>query len=369
MSIESMTQEEPDLDYGESFIRLSKDLKKAAKFLRRRDARWFVDQYYVLQDNRIRAASQLRTSKEIGEPDLLLEWMLKGQTKLEQDTKQALGEFSSSYRVGQWMTRQVGIGPVISAGMLAHFDVRNDRHTAGCFWRYCGIDPTNKWLGKEKATELLTRLNLKGKEATMTEDLAKAVSAECGQKSAKIYDVWFNGFAMNQKTEKKKGYAGMVAFLSKRPWNADLKCLICFKLGECMVKFQNKENCYYGKLFAAKKAEIAAKNERGEFAAVAASEIATKGDSMKGTQRLEHWKKGRIAPAHVHDRARRWMVMIFISHLHEVMHWDEYGCAPPAPYIFTHPNEFNPHTHLFTPPHFTPDWKGYEGKSIKEMKD
>jgi len=290
-----------DFDLKEPFIRLGRDLKKASANLSRRDARWLVDMYYTIQDERIRSASQLRTSAESGEPHALISWVFDGFEKFENAIKGALGEFAATYAVGQWLQSQYGIGPVLSAAMLSNFDIRKAQ-TVGHFWRFAGMDPTCKW-------------------------------------------------------EKKQ----------KRPWNARLKSICLFKMGESFVKFQNRDACHYGKLLAAKKAEIADRNARGEYASVAAAEIEAKGDKMKGTQRIEHWKEGRIAPAHVHDRARRWVVKLFLSNLHEVMFWDFYGKAPPAPYVFDHP-ELGDHRHKLDPPNW-PDAERFSGRKLAEMKD
>lgn len=301
MALAEMPVENVEADLKEPFIRLSRDLKKASTNLTRRDARWLVDMYYTIQDERIRSASQMRTSAESGEPHQLIGWVFLGFDKFEAGIKAALGEFAKTYAVGQWLQSQYGIGPVLSAAMLSNFDIRKAQ-TVGHFWRFAGMDPTCKW--------------------------------EKGQ---------------------------------KRPWNARLKSICIYKMGESFVKFQNRNACHYGKLFAAKKAEIFDKNQRGEYGDVAAAEIAAKGAKMKGTQRLEHWQQGRIAPAHVHDRARRWTVKLFLSNLHEVMFWDFFGQAPPAPYVFEHP-ELGDHRHKLEPPNW-PDKERFSGRALKDMID
>ena len=42
------------------------------------------------------------------------------------------------------MRETVGIGPVISAGLLAHIDIEK-APTVGHIWRFAGLDPTVKW--------------------------------------------------------------------------------------------------------------------------------------------------------------------------------------------------------------------------------
>jgi hypothetical protein len=274
-------------------------------------ARWLVDVYYQIQNDRIRAAHQERTSAESVEPHQLMGWVFDSMSLFETSIKNALGVFAASYVVGQWMQAQFGIGPVISAALLSNFDIRKAQ-TVGHFWRFAGLDPTCKW-------------------------------------------------------EKGK----------KRPYNARLKTICAFKLGESFVKFHNRVDkdgvslCYYGKLYESKKAGLIAENDSGKFAETAKSEIARCEKTpallgkMKDTQRMGHWKAGRLAPANIHDRARRWVVKLFLSHLHHVMFWDFYGKDPPAPYIFQHP-ELGDHRHLLLPPL----WPGeYDGKPLSKMLD
>ena len=116
--------------------------------LGQREARWLVDQYYQIQDFRIQSANQVRQSGE-EEPNRVLSWMAESMRRLESDIQKALGEFSDQYTIGQWMQSITGIGPVISAGLLSHLDVRECK-TAGHFWRFAGMDPTQKWEKKQK---------------------------------------------------------------------------------------------------------------------------------------------------------------------------------------------------------------------------
>ena len=74
-----------------------------------------------------------------------------------------------------------------------------------------------------------------------------------------------------------------------------------------------------------------------------------------------------LPPGQIHDRARRWAVKLFISHMHEVMHWDYFGRAPAYPFIFEHP-EGEPHAHLIKPQHWG-EGVVYDGRSLSEMRD
>lgn len=102
----------------------------------------------------------------------------------------------------------------------------------------------------------------------------------------------------------------------KRPWNARLKTL-CWKLGDCLVKFHNRPDCFYGKLYEKRKAQEVERNERLDFKAQA--DAALEAGRIKAKETLAHYHEGKLPPGRIELRARRWVVKIFLSHLHEVM--------------------------------------------------
>jgi hypothetical protein len=133
----------------EPIKRLNKDLRKAAKTLTATEARFLVDQYYMMQRDRIRAAHQARTLEEAGEPNLMLGWLFDNTATLERNIKSALEQYAKYNPVGKWSLSIVGIGPVISAGLLAHIDITK-APTVGHIWRFAGLDPTVQWKEGQK---------------------------------------------------------------------------------------------------------------------------------------------------------------------------------------------------------------------------
>jgi len=132
----------------EPIRRLSRDLKKSARLMGRKQARYLTDLYYEVQEFR-KAAGNMERSVSPGEPHEVVDWVFENSEIIENGIKRALGEFASAWMPGLWMQSLVGIGPVISAGMLAHLDVRL-AETAGHFWRFAGLDPSVRW---EKRTK------------------------------------------------------------------------------------------------------------------------------------------------------------------------------------------------------------------------
>lgn len=248
--------------------RLTKDIKEAAYVLSKDEARFLVDAYYTMQDNRIRTDAQVRATAESGEPNAVLRWLADQNDTLELQVKRALDAYSGAHPVGQWARAQIGIGPVIAAGLLAHFDIKK-APTNGHFWSFAGLDPRAEW---------------------------------------------------------RKG--------EKRPWNADLKRL-CWLVGESFVKVSGNEGALYGQLYKTRKeAEIAA-NEAGKYADQAAAVLERK-KIGKETDAYKAYVVGRLPPAHIHARAKRYAVKRFVSDLHYVWHVIEFGKEPPAPYPVAH---------------------------------
>ncbi len=186
------------MDGLDPIIRLTKDLKDASKLLGQRDARYLVDLYYQIQENRIRASGQVRaTINEVAEqvePNALIRWVADNFRTIENDIKRALGPYVMSKRVGRWAMSQRGIGPVIGAGLLAHIDITKSPHVSS-LWRFAGQDPTSVW---------------------------------------------------------EKGQV--------RPWNARLKNL-CWKVGQSMIKQQGRESLY-ADLFRQRKDLEVERNEK-----------------------------------------------------------------------------------------------------------
>lgn len=248
----------------EAIRKLTKDERNAAITLGKDEARFLVDAYYQLQDNRIRSDGQVRSMSKDGEPHATLQWLADMNRTLEESIKTALDAYSMSSPVGRWMRSQKGIGPVIAAGFLAHLDITK-AETAGAFWSFAGLDPRKTW--------------------------------EKGQ---------------------------------KRPWNASLKVL-CWKLGESFVKVSGSEDAFYGRLYKQRKEIEIAKNEAGEFADQAKAKL-EKFKIGKDTDAYAAYSKGKLPPAHIHARAKRYSCKIFLAHLHHVFYVDHYGKEPPLPY-------------------------------------
>jgi hypothetical protein len=128
----------------------------------------------------------------------------------------------------------------------------------------------------------------------------------------------------------------------KRPWNAELKVL-CWKAGMSFMKFHNREDCYYGKLYKERKEYETQRNEALGNKDVALASMDRVG---KTTDAYKFYSEGKLPPAQIDARARRWVVKIFLSHLHAEMYRKHFGTEPPKPFAIA----ILGHAHMINPP-------------------
>jgi hypothetical protein len=288
--------------FSESLHRLDKDLLAAAKTLAPGEIRYLVDLYYQLQERRTRIESQLRSSET--------------ETKIEPND---LFTFFYAHDT------------VLEANAKKALGVYADEWNVG---QWCqsiiGIGPV----------------------------IASGILAHFDIRDRQYAGHFFSFAGLNPRAVWEKG--------KKRPWNAALKCLMAYKLGESFVKQQPHPADIYGKIFRKCKDVLTARNERGEMKKYAEEDAARNAITKRlkdDSESVEWWSKGMIRPLRVHEWARRKVVTLFISHLHHAMYLDYYGTAPPKPYVFDH---CDGHHDYMPPPHLDIITDG-SYKSLKEL--
>ena len=63
----------------------------------------------------------------------------------------------------------------------------------------------------------------------------------------------------------------------------------------------------------------------------------------KDTDAIKSYRVGKLPPAHIHARAKRYAVKLFLAHFHETGYRLHYGTEPPAPYPISAPRPRPPH--------------------------
>ena len=129
----------------------------------------------------------------------------------------------------------------------------------------------------------------------------------------------------------------------KRPYNATLKT-ICWKIGDSFVKVSGRDDAFYGKVYRERKEYEIKRNEAGELADQAEAKL-KKFKIGKTTDAYKAYIEGRLPPAHIDARARRYAVKFFLSHLQYRWWEDTYGEAPPKPYAIA----ILGHAHMIEP--------------------
>lgn len=153
-------------------------------------------------------------------------------------------------------------------------------------------------------------------------------------------------------------YAGLLPEHRRRKgqrisWNPKVKTL-CWKIGESFVKVQNRDSDIYGQVYVARKALETERNERGEYAEQA-KQILEEFNYERETATKAFYESGKLPPSHIHARAKRYAVKLFLSHYHHVCYELAHGKAPPYPYVIEHLG----HVDYIAPPNFK------DGKVIK----
>lgn len=120
----------------------------------------------------------------------------------------------------------------------------------------------------------------------------------------------------------------------KRPWNAELK-VACWKAGESFVKVSGHPRSFYGKLYRERKVQEIIRNTNLEFKDQAEAILAAKRIG-KDTEAYKVYSIGMLPAAHIHARAKRYAVKIFLSHWHQVAYRERFGEEAPKPWVIAH---------------------------------
>lgn len=271
---------------GKLEFMLSKDMRRAASALKPDDVRYLVDLYYQLQLHRISSANAVRSAE--GEPNALLAWYAEKMRKLESQIPPTMKIYAADRRDGRWLLSVHGIGPVLAAGLLAHFDITK-AETAGHFWSFAGYNPEMVWK--------------KGERRPFSARV-KVLCWKCGESFKKL----------RGKMEDAGGN---------------------LKTGDALKRaIAASEADVYGKLYASRKDYEIMRNERGDH----------KGYNLRTAGKTTVVDK--LPPFIIEARAKRWAVKLFLAHLHHVMYEVHLGKRPPKPYILTRGD----HAHFMGPP-------------------
>jgi hypothetical protein len=203
---------------------LTRDLKQASATLSDQEARYLVDSYYLMQDDRKRASNQIRALGEAAEPHSVIRWLASNTQKLESNIKTVLGVYANSQEVGRWAQTITGVGPVISAGLMAYVDMdKTPGHSN--LWSFAGYSPESRW---EKGKKRPWNASLKVLGYKLGESFVKT----CHNK-----DSFYGPFYVRWKSEEERlneegAFAEQAAAeLVKKNYGKDTVARKCYEKG------------------------------------------------------------------------------------------------------------------------------------------
>jgi hypothetical protein len=288
----------------EPILDLGKLVVKAAKDLSVIEARFLRDTYVSMQKVRMGTESRLRSCLQglDDQPLKVLEWMYSQQRNMEGAIAKCLMEYAKSDPVCIWASSITGIAHTISLHLRGMIDIR-EAPTPGHLHSFAGLIPPSQL----------------------------------------------------------KWGAGQL-----RPYNADLKKTVLGILGPSFIKNKNNKNDVYGKVYDRHYADIAARNERGEYEQYIKDETERlKANNIKmQANAVLTYPKGRLPDGQIMRRAIRKTIKLFLDHYWEVSYCLTYGKRPKlAPYAIAHQG----HAHKIDPPMF--DIYQYEVDDVDRMEE
>jgi hypothetical protein len=96
-----------------------------------------VTSYNLIEE--VKSTIQSFTSQKKSIP--IIEQILISLNSIDEIVKRPLSRFSNQTTAGTWAQSQVGIGPVLSSGLISYVDIKK-APTVTTLWRYSGLDPS-----------------------------------------------------------------------------------------------------------------------------------------------------------------------------------------------------------------------------------
>lgn len=318
----------------EPVARMSQDMAKAAMLIPHKEAKYLVRTYYDLQRNRIRADNQIKALHQDTVPATVTTYVSNQFAVLEDQLKRALDKYTRGNAVGAWMRSNFGVGPVLSAGFLAHIDIEK-APAAGNIWSYAGLNPEQVWLPGQLRpwnAELKKICWLQGQVFMKFSKNEKCYYGQLYRQKKEYY------MFHNERGAYQEQAARELATKNYRdPASARKE-----------VEQEDHDNDYMDGSMDMVQGEAFSPTESGKpLVRLKATDQIVQEDEEDYKRVIEYLREGKLSPGQIDARARRWAVKLFLAHLHHVMHVDFYGTEPPKPYAIAHLD----HVHMIPPEH------------------
>lgn len=302
-------------------------------------AKTLVDLYYNAQRSRIRLNNQVKAVQRGTDQTSGVEFLsffLKQQQAVEENAKAWLEAYAVTHKLWPWFEAVYGIGPVIAAGLVAHLGNKPVPNFVGAWWRYAGLDPTQKWLSQDALRKVWTEVVPRG---TDLDEAAIIMSAHIGRSPNSVIRDATTNFKTGETHALTK--PKLLAALARIPYNRALKTLV-WKLTDSFVKHQDDASVYT-RLYRERKAYEIRRNQSGGRADDCAKVLA----KFPNHAQRKTYESGLYPDGHIQNLTLRWLGKIFLSHLHYIWHSVDYGRPPVMPYAIT----YLEHEDFIAPPH------------------
>lgn len=320
---------------------LSKSTKTSAAVMTNEQARFIVDNYYQTQQFRITIANQIRAIEQDfdklqeGEQPAIA-WLLADVKNRENQIKLMIQQFAENNPVCQWAMSIKGIGPVFAVNLWSYINLDKCQH-ANQFLSYAGLNDNNApWLGKEKSQKIVNNvykeLGLKDSDK-INDDAFLRIAFASGRNVISIKNGFMRHKSADTNKSKTSDKAIMIKFLSKPPYNTDLK-KVCYLIGESFCKVSNRGSLY-GEIYKERKALETLKNENLEYKEQT-EKLLSENNYDKNSETYKCLIQGKLSPSHITMRAKRYAVKIFLTHFFEAAYIYKYKKNPPTIYPIAH---------------------------------
>jgi hypothetical protein len=293
-----------------STLRLTRDMREAARRFSPEQQRLMVDMYYMVQENRKRAANQVLAMKQ--EPNLWITWLTELMTKTEKVIAGALDISTNQLAVSKWAKSCIGIGPVIAAGLAAYIDITRTP-SISALWSLAGQNPTAVW---ERGQKRPWNASLKRLCWLIGESFCRFHRHErC---------IHGHIYARRKGREVEGNDSGRFSELASKT------------LADRAMKDADTRAWYEGRYPAGTTAAVIPLDSAGRDAYLRRVKLAPgEGQPMLPLGRLEL-------------RARRVAVKLFLGHYYQVACYEHFHKLPAKPYIQAAQPDL--HTHYIPPP-------------------
>lgn len=309
-------------------LSLEDELRLQAADLTRREAKLLYRYHRNAQVLRIACEQSIGLLDHEKTPasDLFL-YLRRSVRRLERQTTSALEIYTDQHIPTRWM-RAVGLGAAQATAIHALIDIERVGPYVSRLHRFCGFDPSVTKLTKQEAGECIRYFREKYKKEYVDLEVLHHVAIELNRGVEQLKRITKVGMYKKNIT-----WGQLYKAILSYPWCQEVKEVL-FRVGVIFRRTggDGLEPSPYRSVYEWRKGYEVRNNEAEKFKEQADYKLSSR-NFKKTTVAYKSYRQGKLPPAHLDARARRFAVKIFLVHLHQVMYYERYSKMPPKPYI------------------------------------